>query len=100
MMRYLPSANETRGMSTDELRAGFLIEDLFQPGQLTLHALDLDRAIVGSAVPTKSAIDLGAPEEIAAAYFTERREIGVLNIGGAGSVVVDKETFELESRDC
>lgn len=98
-MRYLPSARETGGMSTDELRSNFLLDDLFQAGKLVLHAIDLDRVIIGSAVPTKSVIELGAPEEIAASYFTERREIGVLNIGGPGRVTVDEKGYDLDNRD-
>lgn len=98
-MRYMPSAREAQTMTTDELRATFLIEDLFQAEQLRLHAIDLDRVIIGSAVPVKAPISLGAPEAIAAEYFTERREIGVLNIGGAGTVTVDGEQHELALRD-
>lgn len=99
-MRYMPSAREVSRMNTEELRATFLIEDLFQPGVVTLHAVDLDRVIVGSAVPTKQPLELGAPEAIGAAYFTERRELGVLNIGGAGRVTVDGTAYDLANRDC
>jgi 4-deoxy-L-threo-5-hexosulose-uronate ketol-isomerase len=99
MMRYLPSARETANLSTDELRASFLIDDLFRPGALVLHAVDLDRVIVGSAVPLDTPLPLGAPTAIAAEYFTERRELGVLNIGGAGRVRVAGETCELGNRD-
>ncbi len=98
-MRYMPSAQQLKGMSTAELRATFLIEDLFQPGKMILHAIDLDRVIVGSAVPAEGPLSLGVPEAIAAEYFTERRELGVLNIGGAGRVTVDDKAYELAPRD-
>ncbi|HEX6558742.1 MAG TPA: 5-dehydro-4-deoxy-D-glucuronate isomerase [Longimicrobiales bacterium] len=98
-MRYMPSAQQVSRMSTDELRSTFLIEDLFQPDRVVLHAVDLDRVIVGSVVPVKGRVALSAPEAIAAEYFAERREIGILNIGGAGSVTVDGKTYELNTRD-
>lgn len=83
-------------MNTDQLRSSFLIEDLFQWGKITLHALDLDRIIVGGAVPVDASLRLSAPPAIAAEYFNERRELGILNIGGAGSVTVDAERHALE----
>jgi len=86
-------------MTTDELRAAFLIEDLFRPDEVVLHPVDLDRVIIGSAVPTKKTLPLSAPEAIGADYFAERREIGILNIGGAGKVTVDGKAFELNTRD-
>jgi 4-deoxy-L-threo-5-hexosulose-uronate ketol-isomerase len=98
-MRYIPAADQVSRMSTDELRANFLIDDLFEHDRVTLHAVDLDRVIIGSAVPVKSALPLGAPDAIAADYFCERREIGILNIGGAGSVQVDDASYKLAHRD-
>lgn len=98
-MRYMPSAQQVSRMNTDELRSTFLIEDLFQPDKLVLHAIDLDRVIIGSAVPVKGRMALVAPEAIAADYFAERREIGILNIGEGGSVTVDGRTYKLNSRD-
>lgn len=86
-------------MTTAELRANFLIDDLFAAGQVKLHAVDLDRVILGGAVPMTEALSLGAPEAIGAEYFAERREIGVLNIGGAGRVTVDGTSHQLEARD-
>lgn len=98
-MRYMPSAQQVSRMTTEELRATFLVDDLFVPGQVVLHAIDLDRVIIGSAVPAKQPLSLGAPEAIAAEYFAERREIGILNIGGPGRVQVDGTAHELNTRD-
>jgi 4-deoxy-L-threo-5-hexosulose-uronate ketol-isomerase len=86
-------------MTTEEVRAHFLVTDLFQPGKVTLRAVDLDRVLLGGAVPTTSPLRLEATEALAAEYFTERREVGVLNTGGAGSVTVDGERFALAKRD-
>lgn len=100
-MKILQMADATRyrTMTTAELRATFLIEDLFRPGELCATYIDLDRTIVGSAVPLREALCLPAFAELRAQYFTERRELGVLNIGGRGAVVVDGEEFALEKRD-
>lgn len=61
---------------------------------------DVDRAIVGSAVPTKGKLTLSTADELRAATFCERRELGVLNIGAGGTVTVDGRKFALANRDC
>src|SRR5262249_20793842 len=73
---------------------------LFTPGQVDLVYTDADRAIVGSAVPTSSPLKLTADAELRSAYFCERRELGILNIGGAGTVGVDGRQFELAKLGC
>ena len=98
-MHYLPNAAHAASMSTDELRDTFLVRGLFVPGALTLRVLDLDRAVLGGVVPTTAPIALTNPEHLKAAYFCERRELGVLNIGGAGSVTVDGTRHALGKRD-
>jgi 4-deoxy-L-threo-5-hexosulose-uronate ketol-isomerase len=87
-------------MNTEELRETFLLEELFQPGEIEFAYVDLDRTVIGSAVPTSEALVLESDPDLRADYFLERRELGVLNVGGAGSVVVDGRTFELGKLDC
>jgi 4-deoxy-L-threo-5-hexosulose-uronate ketol-isomerase len=87
-------------MDTEELRETFLIEELFQPGEIEFAYVDLDRTVIGSAVPTAEALKLETDPDLRADYFLERRELGVLNVGGKGSVVVDGKTFELDKLDC
>ena len=87
-------------MTTDELRATFLVETLFAPGKIELVYSDVDRAVVGSAVPAGAPLALSAPPELRAAFFCERRELGVLNVGGPGSVTVDGNNFPMSNRDC
>jgi len=94
-MRFLPTPAQLRTMNTAELRAAFLVEDLFTPGELRLRALDLDRVILGGAVPLGTPLSLDTPPDLAAAFFTERRELGVLNIGGPGSVSAAGEQLSL-----
>jgi 4-deoxy-L-threo-5-hexosulose-uronate ketol-isomerase len=98
-MRYLPDAITTRTIDTTALRAHFLLHGLFTPGAITFELLDLDRAVVGGAVPTTSPLTLSAPPAIRAEYFCERRELGVLNIGGAGTVDVDGVSYALGAHD-
>jgi len=87
-------------MNSEDLRETFLLEGLFQPGQIEFAYVDLDRTVIGSAVPTDRALTLQAEPELRADHFLERREMGVLNIGGAGSVAVDGKIFELSKLDC
>jgi 4-deoxy-L-threo-5-hexosulose-uronate ketol-isomerase len=86
-------------MSTDELRHAFLVEELFAPGEVRLVHWEAERTIIGSAVPVASPLKLTAPEEIKAAFFTERRELGVVNVGARGTVSVDGQAHELGPRD-
>ena len=88
-----------RSMTTAELRETFLIEHLFHPGQIGLTYVDLDRTVIGSAVPTGEPLILPTDDALRASYFTERRELGVLNIGGAGVVKVNGVPFELKKLD-
>jgi 4-deoxy-L-threo-5-hexosulose-uronate ketol-isomerase len=98
--RYLPNHVGYQRLGTEELRDTFLVQSLFAPNQLKLVYTDADRAIIGSAVPTTSPIALTADAELRAGYFCERRELGVLNIGGPGAVTVDGRRFELAKFDC
>lgn len=86
-------------MSSEELRAAFLVDELFTPGGIELLYSDIDRVIVGSAVPTAKPIALEAAEELRASYFAERRELGVLNVGAPGAVDVDGKAYELGHKD-
>jgi len=98
-MHTLPDATRARTMTTDELRASFLVEGLFQPGVVTLRLIDLDRVVLGGAVPTTSALRLETPAELLAEFFCERRELGVLNVGGSGVVTVDGTAYPVGPRD-
>jgi 4-deoxy-L-threo-5-hexosulose-uronate ketol-isomerase len=88
-----------RTMTTEELRETFLIDNLFRPGEIELTYVDLDRTVIGSAVPNSKPLFLPTDDALKAAFFTERRELGVLNIGGAGSVTANGIPFELKKLD-
>jgi 4-deoxy-L-threo-5-hexosulose-uronate ketol-isomerase len=88
-----------RTMTTRELRETFLVDDLFQPGVIGMTYVDLDRTVIGSAVPTGEPLRLPTGDALKASYFTERRELGVLNIGGTGSINVNGVSYELNKLD-
>jgi 4-deoxy-L-threo-5-hexosulose-uronate ketol-isomerase len=87
-------------MSTQELRDTFLISSLFVPGKLTGNFTDLDRLVVGGVMPTDKPVELPNHKETGRGFFLERRELGAINVGGAGRVVADGQTFALEKLDC
>jgi 4-deoxy-L-threo-5-hexosulose-uronate ketol-isomerase len=87
-------------MTTAQIRETFLIDALYQPGALHLAYVDLDRAVLGMAAPLAKPLALPADETLRADYFTERRELGALNIGGRGTIHVDGQTYSLENLDC
>lgn len=99
-VRYSPDLVRFSTMTTEEIRENFLIENLFRPDVIEMVYSDVDRAIVGSAVPVSKALSLTSADELRAEYFCQRRELGVLNIGGAGIVMVDSHSYNLENRDC
>lgn len=100
-MRLIQVADAVRypRMTTEELRSAFLVDGLFNPGRIDLAYIDLDRTIAGSAVPLGEALVLETDPDLRAAYFTERRELGVLNIGGPGAIHVAGEAYQLTTRD-
>ena len=98
-VRYSPDEKGFKRMTTEELREKFLIK-LFAKDRIPMVYSDIDRSITASAVPVKKQLELKASKkEMAAKYFAERREIGVINIGGKGTIVVDDKTFKMEYKD-
>lgn len=102
-MKLLQMADRVRysRMTTAELRETFLLEGMFKAGAVELAYLDLDRTVIGSAVPvTGTPLKLEMQPQLKAEYFCERREVGVLNVGGGGAVTVDGKKFEMGKLDC
>lgn len=98
-LRYSPDPLRCEAMSTEELRQSFLVDSLFGADRISLVHSDLDRAIVGSAVPATGSLALEATPELRAETFCERRELGILNIGGPGRVTVDGTELSLDRLD-
>ena len=86
-------------MTSQELRDTFLVDGLCVPGTIQMVYVDLDRAVIGMAIPTDSPIVLPTSPELRAGYFTERRELGVLNVGGICIARVGSETYRLDYLD-
>ena len=99
-VRYAPNDESYQRMTTAELRRAFVIDTLFTPDRVTMVYSDVDRVIVGSAVPTGKPLLLEASrKEMAADFFAERREVGIINIGEAGSVSVDGTKYPMAFKD-
>ncbi len=98
-IRRMPRPQDVQRLNTQELRDTFQVANLFQPGQINGTFTDLDRLVVGGAMPVKP-LELPNHRETGRAFFLERRELGVINVGGAGKVVADRKTFALEKLDC
>lgn len=99
-VRYSPDPVRFCRMTTREVRDSFLIESLFKPDAIEMVYVDVDRVIVGSAVPAKKTLSLTSADELRADFFCQRRELGILNIGGAGAVTVDGKTYPMANLDC
>ncbi len=101
-MRIIRTADEQsyRRFTTEELRRSFLAGDLFQPGRAELVYTDVDRAIVGGVMPTTTPLELRGGREMACNHFCERREVGVINLGGQGTASVDGNSYRMAPREC
>ncbi|TCW31600.1 4-deoxy-L-threo-5-hexosulose-uronate ketol-isomerase [Thermohydrogenium kirishiense] len=98
-VRYASHYEDVKHYDTSELRKHFLIENLFTPGKLNMVYSHVDRIIVAGAVPTDKPLYLEASKELGSNYFLERREMGIINIGGTGIVNLDGERYELNNSD-
>ncbi|MBR6325737.1 MAG: 5-dehydro-4-deoxy-D-glucuronate isomerase [Lachnospiraceae bacterium] len=97
-LRTAASPKDMKYYTTERLREEFLIDDLFRPGEIKLVYSHIDRIITGSAVPT-APLKLTAGDELRAEYFCQRRELGVINIGGAGTITIDGKVYEVGHKD-
>jgi 4-deoxy-L-threo-5-hexosulose-uronate ketol-isomerase len=98
-IRRMPRQQEAASLNTQQLRDTFLVTDLFAPGQINGVFTDLDRLVVGGAMPTKP-VELPNHKETGRAFFLERRELGAINVGGPGKVSADGKSFALDRLDC
>lgn len=98
-LRTAASPRDVKHYTTERLREEFLIEKVFFEDEIRLVYSHIDRIITGAATPVKKALKLEAGDELRAAYFLERREMGVINVGGDGYITVDGKKYTVVSRD-
>lgn len=98
-LRTASSPRDVKTYDTARLREEFLIQDLFRPDEIKMVYSHIDRIITGAAMPVNKALTLAAGEELRAEYFLQRREMGIINIGGEGKVTVDGTVYTLRHRD-
>ena len=94
-IRYAAHPEDAKHYDTARLRRDFLIEQIFTPDEVNLVYSLYDRMIVGGAMPVDEPLPLEAIEPLRADFFTSRREVGVFNVGGKGTVTVGDETYTL-----
>ncbi|GAB4030222.1 5-dehydro-4-deoxy-D-glucuronate isomerase [Spirosoma jeollabukense] len=97
--RYANSPNEVKGMDTAQLRQNFLIETLFVADQFHWVLSFFDRYLTGGVMPVDGPVTLPTPDQLKAEYFLERRELGMINVGGAGRVIADGVSYDLAYKE-
>lgn len=98
-IRYSTHPEDSKNFNTEKLRANYLIEGLFEAGKSNFTYSHYDRIIVGGITPTDSVIQITAGKELGVDFFFERREAGIINIGGSGSITLDGERINLDNKD-
>lgn len=98
-VRESVNSEYAKTLDTEGLRANFLVKGIFAPGEITMTYSHVDRMIVGGMMPDASPLRLPASKTLGTEYFLERREMGIINIGGPGSVSVDGKAYAVGPRD-
>ncbi len=98
-IRYSNHPDDSKFYTTEELREHYLQENIFSADEILLTYTHVDRMIFGGAMPTTKALELEAGEELRADFFLQRRELGVINIGGDGAIEIDGTVYEMNTQD-
>lgn len=98
-IRYPTHPEDSRFYTTEELREKYLIEKVFEEDEILLTYSHFDRIVAGGAMPVKKALKLEAGKEFGTDFFLERREMGVINVGGKGKITLDGKEYILNPRD-
>lgn len=99
-VRQVSHPEAVRAYDTEGLRRHFLIESIFVADEIVLTYSHIDRLIIGGALPATQSLTLTAPTAVGQEFFLAQRELGVINIGGSGRVLLDGSVHELDNRDC
>lgn len=99
-MRYPSHPEKVKHFDTAQIRDEFLIPELFSKDAVNLVYSHIDRIIIGGALPASKTLELTAdPKDIGADFFLQRRELGVVNVGGDGTVTVDGKAYAMTKLD-
>ena len=97
--RYASSPASVKTLNTQELRDEFLIQNVMKTDELIWTYSHYDRFMVAGVVPVKKSIALETIDPLKADFFLARRELGIINIGGKGTVTVDGSIYELDHKE-
>jgi len=98
-VKYHSHPDSVKFFDMAQLRSEFVSDDLMTNNKLILHYTIFDRFIYGSAVPVGESISLPTFDALKSDYFLQRREMGVMNVGGKGSITVDGTDYEMNNGD-
>ena len=98
-VRQASSNVDAKHYDTGRIRQEYLVQNLMVADEINMVYSMFDRIIAGGAVPVKEDLLLSAPEILRADYFTQRRELGIINVGGPGSVQVGEDIFHLDNKE-
>ena len=98
-LRYASHPGDAKHYDTNKLRNEFLVQDLFTKDMISIVYTDYDRFIVGGVFPIDKALSLDPIDPLKASFFLERRELGIINVGGKASVTIDSGVIELENKE-
>ncbi|AWK51788.1 5-dehydro-4-deoxy-D-glucuronate isomerase [Clostridium beijerinckii] len=94
--RYANHPDDSKKYDTEELRKNYLQEKIFEADKISLTYSHVDRIIFGGAMPVEEKLSLKAAEELRADYFLQRREMGAINVGGSGAIILDGKEYKLD----
>ncbi|MCQ8212179.1 5-dehydro-4-deoxy-D-glucuronate isomerase [Cetobacterium somerae] len=97
--RYANHPEDSKHYTTEELRKHYLMETVFVADEVNLMYSHVDRVIAGGVMPVETEVKLEGCKELGSEFFLERRELGLINIGGSGKVVLDGVEYDMASRD-
>lgn len=97
--RYANHPNDSKKYDTNQLREHYMVEEIFSDDKVELTYSHVDRIIFGGIKPVNESLKLEAGKSMGVDYFLERREMGVINVGGEGIVSIDGEEFALNNKD-
>lgn len=98
-VRYPSHQDDAKHYDTATLRKHYLMEKVMVEDEVNMVYSMFDRIIAGGAVPVKEDITLTPPDVLRADYFTQRREVGIINIGGAGTVTVGEDKYDVDFKE-